>query len=725
MAAATATATAPWIKPKFASMFKTTSEALTAAAGTPNAINAFLAYVNAKKKAAGKPEDATHDNIVDELIEVMNAKQLFSGKINLTGNVLPLYQIMFGTTITRTQIFSHIKNWCYYPPQISIDAENLRKLTVFSNLAAVTAIGDPNWYHRDWDDYDTATNTGEDLSSAEIKFCKSNNSNISFANMKTIKKFPCGTCWICNNPIHFFNMYNKKSEDLGFLNGSCGEDEHLLPAGMGNIFGSLLHDYDSSLQLAGDTNSLMNMGLRASHTWCNRCKSDLAFVNAPLKGAGYTINNAAISDFIETAKNWLTPVKQQHYSNEIQFNSRQTPKQKNTLINQMRTSILLNMNKFCNMANSLVTTTANPTPDIYTAFLLRMIWYGCLLCTTLYDKANSIARWNSPAGGGKNQHGGRSPEDLIDIFFQIMSNPEAPEITPIQLNSEAVLLEPSGIGKEGQLAEISREAQRIRTIQMSEIDRFTPAAIKIREERQIREREERHNARDGRAITTDTTCSDSDKDMDTYDISEAEKDRIRGDQKTAWREIVAKVKEMYGEERVQGMTNEEIGEYYLEFIAAEALALAESEAEAEAVAEAESRLKSIMLEVKKPEGLDFGRSIEAPRCEVRGPAAAAGPPPGVSQQAVVELFTKPSNTNTYRANLLRGFEKQPQHSSVMPNKKTDVVKESMKKVRDVVREVNKGGKNTKNTKNTKNKKQRKTKKTNKTKKNKSKKRRTK
>ena len=110
MAAATATATAPWIKPKFASMFKTTSEALTAAAGTPNAINAFLAYVNAKKKAAGKPEDATHDNIVDELIEVMNAKQLFSGKINLTGNVLPLYQIMFGTTITRTQIFSHIKN---------------------------------------------------------------------------------------------------------------------------------------------------------------------------------------------------------------------------------------------------------------------------------------------------------------------------------------------------------------------------------------------------------------------------------------------------------------------------------------------------------------------------------------------------------------------------------------------------------------------------------------
>ena len=529
-------------------MQKTSALKLTASAGTPRAISGFTDYINEKNAGSPSAVVITNDNIVEEFIKVMNKNLLFNGNIDLAANVLPLYQIMFKIKITRPEIFSYLRQWCSVSLP-SVTTNELRKLTVFDNLSPVTAACDPNPYTRDSNSITVGVTPSDTVDGDDLDFVRDISVKDRQIYVRECKKYQCGTCWICNKPIYlFYAKFNKgisksktKGEE-GFLNGSCGEDEHLMPAGAGNMFGTLLHKSDLSIAIAADKTSLISMGLRASHTWCNRCKTDLVFMLPPVKGAGYTINYVAISKFRQTAKKWLVAgaSKLKTYSYEIQFSSKQTPGLKTNLLNDMVQNINSNITKLCNMANNLVTTAINPTPDIYTAFLLRMIWYGCLLCTTLID--------DSSLWGGKHQHGG-STEEIIETFFQLMTNPESPSITIQDLNNDDILLEPSRrvdpTLREAELAKIKLKSKEIKE---TKFRYYTRAVRRAEEEAERARAEEEARARSAQLMFASKKSQDSDNVMEEttennvlppLDFSEKEKEEIISEHEESWSQIMS------------------------------------------------------------------------------------------------------------------------------------------------------------------------------------------
>jgi hypothetical protein len=398
---------------------------VTSASSRSNVIQAFINYVAIR----GEP-GADSSNIVSKLISVMNNKKMFGGKINLSTNVMKLYKTMFNLKITRPEIFEILQGWCNITKKqkVEIKAGSLRNLTVYSNLSEITRIGDPNQYIRDSDSIDVDTAIGSPLGEKELNFC---NDIWPDLKIKSGKKFQCGICWICTEPIHFFYAtynYGKKKLESGFLNASCGEDEHLIPAGSGNMFGTISHDFEFSKSIVQDKTSLMNMGLRASHTWCNRCKTDYSFINPPQIGAGYTLNYHGILTFKQMAIKWTDNANIKHFSNEVQFSQYTSPESRRDLVNKMEQSIVNTITNLCNMANSLVTTSSSSGSDIYTAFLLRMIWNGCLLCTTLFPSDEAKKKWSETTKkGGKYQYGGATADEIFDNFFEIVSNPISDE----------------------------------------------------------------------------------------------------------------------------------------------------------------------------------------------------------------------------------------------------------------------------------------------------------
>jgi hypothetical protein len=113
-----------------------------------------------------------------------------------------------------------------------------------------------------------------------------NNEEIEYILKKqkyNIYKAPCGTCWICRNPIYHYYIILTGNIDIKknriYLNSKCGEDEHVLPPSVGDIVGVLNMDPQIShwtmAQYGKET--LYSYGLNPSHAFCNQLKSDFLF----------------------------------------------------------------------------------------------------------------------------------------------------------------------------------------------------------------------------------------------------------------------------------------------------------------------------------------------------------------------------------------------------------------------------------------------------------------
>ena len=103
-------------------------------------------------------------------------------------------------------------------------------------------------------------------------------------------KAKCGDCWICGKPINFFLVYteNQPTRETGnsldrrwfLLNSACGEDEHILTPGLGNVLGTLQRSFhDHMEELDNPENEITLYGLRPSHPFCNQVKESLNLIN--------------------------------------------------------------------------------------------------------------------------------------------------------------------------------------------------------------------------------------------------------------------------------------------------------------------------------------------------------------------------------------------------------------------------------------------------------------
>ena len=121
-----------------------------------------------------------------------------------------------------------------------------------------------------------------------------------------IKRKKCATCWMCKRPIYVYEISgtNNTTQQTFSKSISCGEDEHVLPPGWGNIVGVLWGNLADQEKFNVNTDK----SLAPSHAWCNQLKNDELFIKLPRSNNNwkFEINYAGITRFKNKGLHWLS-----------------------------------------------------------------------------------------------------------------------------------------------------------------------------------------------------------------------------------------------------------------------------------------------------------------------------------------------------------------------------------------------------------------------------------
>ena len=203
-----------------------------------------------------------------------------------------------------------------------------------------------------------------------------------------IERKVCATCWICNKPIHVYNIKGTDANGNKFIhNIGCGQDEHVLPPGWGNIVGVLwgnLADQDKY-------NVNTAYSLAPSHAWCNQVKSDELFITLPRKGQWlFSINDNGIKRFKTKGVTWLKTGIGNTLDHDMfyLFLGSATPV---VFMDSLEVNIIKHMDRLIDDLNKNIQKTAGKN---YTTFMLRTT-----LCL-VYIWVNYIIKNSTTIGGG-------------------------------------------------------------------------------------------------------------------------------------------------------------------------------------------------------------------------------------------------------------------------------------------------------------------------------------
>jgi len=421
---------APFLPP---ALQRTNSEDLKQTLYTGKCIVSAVNYLRNNSRNPSHPAGlkaklaaTTYSTVVENLIELMKVKGY--PKISLP-NVIVLYNYLFMPIVDRKDIFNCIYKWagrgdCPIPPK------TMRSLLTFSSsLDTATQISvkesTPDDYFKTWDDI---SEPEIKLTAPELPYFKlvlQDKKGITLSSKikpDVILKKKCSMCWLCGTPVYVFKYKTT------ILN-TCGEDEHVLPPGIGNLSGLLEPTYKATIKHFHDS-SLIQKGLRASHAWCNQAKSDTNFIKPPLVGKGtakgWSLNQVGINEFLETVRQRLKPLSKStaksnyYYSYESMFQRNPNDSNIELIISKMKKTIEDHITDVCKEANKLVvptTKTDNNNNTAYTSFIIRLIFNSCFIGKE-YIFDNFGKKWKSfTKGGGV---GGEGPEDLDSDLLNIL-----------------------------------------------------------------------------------------------------------------------------------------------------------------------------------------------------------------------------------------------------------------------------------------------------------------
>ena len=122
-----------------------------------------------------------------------------------------------------------------------------------------------------------------------------------------VERKQCAICWMCGLPIYVYKI-TVNSGNIYYH--SCGQDEHVLPPGWGNILGILWSDLKDQRMYNSCPSSLS-----PSHTWCNQLKNDElllllpSFTFNPNQYNPFKINDQGFNRFVTKGIKWLTTGK--------------------------------------------------------------------------------------------------------------------------------------------------------------------------------------------------------------------------------------------------------------------------------------------------------------------------------------------------------------------------------------------------------------------------------
>jgi len=386
---------------------------------TPECIQAFIDYVITKgdEKNVQKWKITNQSTVVGNLIEVMVAK----GYVKLTPAKIDQMIIDINKPeIRRDPIFEIIAGFTNHT--FNFTAGEQRRLSTISSssLTAATIESDPTFVCTE---FSTCTNP-------EIKL-KQNEIDLANRIIEPEKRFisgskkECSTCWICDNPVYVYELNHSATEATY---KKCGEDEHISPPGIGNIFGLLYPDKVRTSEMIHF--GYVKYGLKSSHTWCNRVKSEFNLISPPETSSDeYSLRSVTLDELLAKARAWLDNYDTNRVDIDILFHQNYSVPEKSAFINRIKTTITTYINALCKEMNKTDSLTlVSDTPMIM--YKLRLIFNSCLigrdiLFKTIKGFQTSWKKMNAQGakkkgGGYKQSGGGFTDRDNIELDYLLL-----------------------------------------------------------------------------------------------------------------------------------------------------------------------------------------------------------------------------------------------------------------------------------------------------------------
>ena len=342
----TTTATAPTTP-------STSSTSLNAT--TSNCIPGFIQYVKSKgnmKEGFETWQECTTSNVVEFLMQIMVQKGFT--KLNfILFNKLVNY-LATDDAPNRDHIFEIISEWA----NKSLTHQSTKKLRNSVTISGASLTKATQQYDLTYKGsmYTDTKGTAIKLSQDERDWCttitdpKEGLTELTFTSGNKKK---CADCWICGKPIYLYELM--VGEKPFYV--KCGEDEHVLPPGVGNVFGLLYPTLKQQMDKAAG--SFKNGALRASHAWCNQVKSGYNLIVPPTVGAGgtYQLNENSLGIIKNKATEWLKQGKGraigiEYFQHDMANTSDET--KRTEYITKIGTNIKTHIDELCESFNNSI-----------------------------------------------------------------------------------------------------------------------------------------------------------------------------------------------------------------------------------------------------------------------------------------------------------------------------------------------------------------------------------
>ena len=422
-------------------------------------ITAFIDYSKTKGDIKGtqKWKQTTASTVLENLIEIMRDK----GFDNLNEPRLENFiaRIDSDPNFNRDKLFNEIAFWCNLPLPIA-EATSVRNSLTFSgsDLEKATKDADPSF---DDTKYKTApppilTNQPNDVEWINIKERERNTSGY-----KTVNKKRCADCWLCGDPVYVYECIpNDKSKKKLYL--KCGENEHILPPGVGNMFGLLYPTLKETLEF-NLTNAMVRASLRASHVWCNRLKDQMILIKPPmLPGSIYTVNEESM--FILCGKDqfgelWLEKGTENRLGPDSFFHYTTEPVKIRKFLDQFEATTRAHLDKICGYLNAMtIPSTVGPVVagnyNPYVMYRLRLVFNCCIIgYTVLFRDSTKLRKsWNKKSKGGmkpaitagveRDESGYLTDAELKNLYNFLIDPPTDCQTVEVLLSEDSTAIAP-------------------------------------------------------------------------------------------------------------------------------------------------------------------------------------------------------------------------------------------------------------------------------------------
>jgi hypothetical protein len=358
---------------------------LASSACGASCVGNFVDFLNKTKGT----DTVTTDNVVEMFMDHLNhlddgkskkSKSKSKGKFSITQEKLDnMTDLLWSSTkVSPKLVLTELYNWSgdttSHRDASSASAEDIRDHLAFDGGALMTAthrslaqLGEE--YSKN---YDTAKGPVLEIIEDELMWCgRVLNKKLASGNKKR-----CATCWICNGPIYVFEFVEKGKKKPPIYR-KCGEDEHVVPPGVGNLMGLLFPTLKETI--VHIDNGYPSEALKAAHAWCNHYKSNYLFISVPKNsGRMYEKNVAGVRAFHD-AIDKILDTGGGDYGIDHFFKTLRTKSQRDELITHIMANLNTRIEYICKSLND---TRGLCNDEVFKAFQLRLCLFGYKMATT-------------------------------------------------------------------------------------------------------------------------------------------------------------------------------------------------------------------------------------------------------------------------------------------------------------------------------------------------------